>query len=177
MWENTATRHFLVLLGSLEVLGSDAGEEIAAIFWAPKSPCPPKSLTILSLRRKITSDCDFCRFCDLFRTYWIGANPEKISLVNSRGPDWRQFSELCALLFFLGKTHKMLAKIQFSKPIFGHPAGQLERPHCKQFQFWCSQIRSGSPRLLQGVRLAWRTPGWMQTYLDLREQKYTRILD
>ena len=49
-------------------------------------------------------------FCTLrllwnnFGTHRIGANPEKSDLVNFRGPDWRKFSELCVLLFFLGKS-------------------------------------------------------------------------
>ena len=65
-----------------------------------------------------------------------GQSRKKTILVNFRGPDWRRFSELCVLLFFLGKTHNMLPKSQFSKPIFGHPAGstKLDWPHCKQFQ-------------------------------------------
>ena len=40
------------------------------------------------------------------RTRRIGANPEKSDLVNFRGPDRRKFSELCVLLFFLGKSTK-----------------------------------------------------------------------
>ena len=71
----------------------------------------------------------------LFRARRIGANIEKSDLVNFRGPDWRKFSELSVLLFFLGKTDKMLPKSRFSKPIFGHSAGstKLDRPHCKRF--------------------------------------------
>ena len=67
------------------------------------------------------------------RTRRTGANPEKSDLVNFRGPDWRKFSELCALLFFLGKTDKILPKSWFSEPILGHSAGptKLDRPHCK----------------------------------------------
>ena len=71
-----------------------------------------------------------------FRTHRIGANPEKSDLVNFQGPDRRNFSELCVLLFFfLGKTDKMLPKSRFSKPIFGHSAGstELDRPYCKRF--------------------------------------------
>ena len=61
-----------------------------------------------------------------FRTRRIGANPEQPDLVNFRGPDWRKLSELCAFaVFFRGKTDKMLPKSRFSKPIFGHSAGQL----------------------------------------------------
>ena len=73
----------------------------------------------------------------IFRTRRIGANPEKTDLVNFRGPDWRKFSELRVLLFFLGKTDKMLPKSRFSKTIFGHPAGstKLDRPYCKQFWY------------------------------------------
>ena len=69
------------------------------------------------------------------KTRRIGANPEKSDLVNFRGPDWRKFSELCVLLFFLGKTDKMLPKSRFSKPIFGHSVGstKLDRPYCKRF--------------------------------------------
>ena len=69
------------------------------------------------------------------RTRRIGANPEKSDLVTFRGPDWRKFSELCVLLFFLRKTDKMLPKSQFSKPIFGQSAGstKLDRPYCKRF--------------------------------------------
>ena len=72
-----------------------------------------------------------------FRTRRIGADPEKSDLVNFRGPDWRTFSELCVLLFFLGKTDNMLPKSRFSKPIFGHSAGstKLDRPYCKRFWF------------------------------------------
>ena len=60
----------------------------------------------------------------------------KSDLVNSRGPDWRKFSELCLLLFSLGKLDRMLPKSWFSKPIFGHSAGstKLDRPYCKQFR-------------------------------------------
>ena len=74
---------------------------------------------------------------NIFRTRRIGANPEKSDLLNFRGPDWRKFSELCVLLFLLGKTDRMLRKSRFSKPIFGHSAGSttLDRPHCKRFWF------------------------------------------
>ena len=74
-------------------------------------------------------------FCRTIRTRWIGANPEKSDLVNFRAPDKRKFSELCVLLFFLGKIDKMVPKSRFSKRIFGESAGstKLDRPHCKQF--------------------------------------------
>ena len=65
----------------------------------------------------------------------IGANPEKSDLVNFWGPDRTKFSELCVLLFFLGKTDKMLPKSRLSKPIFARSAGstKLDRPYCKRF--------------------------------------------
>ena len=69
------------------------------------------------------------------------ANPEKISLVNFRGPDRRKFSELCVLLCFLGKTHKMPPQNpglvnQFSAtPRLG--STQIDRPHCKLLRFQC----------------------------------------
>ena len=80
------------------------------------------------------------------RTRRIGANPEKSDLVNFRGPNWKKFSELCVLLFFLGKIDKILPKPRFSKHIFGHSAGstKLDRPYCKQFRYKCfrrTQIR------------------------------------
>ena len=76
-------------------------------------------------------------------THWIGANPEKSDLVNFQGPDWRKFSELCVLLFFLRKTDTMLPKSRFSKPIFGRSAGstKLDRPYCKRF--WNQKFRKG----------------------------------
>ena len=47
----------------------------------------------------------------LFRTRWIGANPEKSDLLNFRGPDRRKFSELCVFaVFFLRKQEKKLTK-------------------------------------------------------------------
>ena len=78
-----------------------------------------------------------------FKTRRIGANPEKAHLVNFRGPDSRKFSELCVLLFLLGKIDRMFPKSRFSKRIFGDTAGstKLDRPHCKQFwQFQASVI-------------------------------------
>ena len=39
------------------------------------------------------------------RTHRIGANPQKLSLVNFRGPDRRKFSELCVCPLFLGKKN------------------------------------------------------------------------
>ena len=81
--------------------------------------------------RKISSEC----YGPSFRTRRIGANPEKSDLLNFRGPDWRKFSELCVLLFFLGKTDKMLPKSRFSKRIFGHSAGHLN---------WTGPIANGS---------------------------------
>ena len=90
----------------------------------------------------------------------IGANPKKSDLVNFWGPDWRKFSELRVLLFFLGKTDKMFPKSRFSKPICGHSAGspKLDRPCCKRFWAIWTQILESCwpseldppPRLLLG---------------------------
>ena len=57
------------------------------------------------------------------RTCRIGANPEKSDLVNFWGPDWRKFSELCVLLFFLGKIDKMFPKSRLSKTNFRRLSG------------------------------------------------------
>ena len=84
-------------------------------------------------------------WASLVRTRRIGANPEKSDSVNFRGPDWRKFSELCVLLFFLEKIDKMLPKSRFSKPIFGHSAGstKLDRPYCKRL--WLRDCISKPP--------------------------------
>ena len=71
----------------------------------------------------------------LFGTRPIGAKHEKADLVNFRCPDCRKLSELCVLLFFLGKIDtKIFPKSRFSKRIFGDSAAstKLDRPHCKQ---------------------------------------------
>ena len=57
-----------------------------------------------------------------FRTHPIGANPKRSNL-NFFG---RTLSELRVLLLFLRRTSKMLPKTQFSKPLFGHPAGSAK---------------------------------------------------
>ena len=77
------------------------------------------------------------------RTSWYQSPPDrgqsrKIRFTKFPGSDWKKFSEPCVLLFFLGKTDKMIPKSRFSKPIFGHSAGstKLDRPYCKRF-WWC----------------------------------------
>ena len=49
------------------------------------------------------------------------------------------------MLFFLGKTDKMLPKSRFSKPIFGHSAGstKLDRPYCKRFWNMSQSMTAG----------------------------------
>ena len=42
------------------------------------------------------------------RARWIGANPEKSDLVNFRVQTEKNLVNFCVLLFFLGKTNKML---------------------------------------------------------------------
>ena len=61
----------------------------------------------------------------------------KIRFSKFPGSELIKFSELCVLLFFLGKTDRMLPKSRFSKPLFGHSAGspKLDRPHCKRFWY------------------------------------------
>ena len=61
------------------------------------------------------------------------------------------------MLFFLGKTDKMLPKSWFSKPIFGRSAGstKLDRPYCKQFWFVCdSKYRKQNCGCVAVVHLA-----------------------
>ena len=89
----------------------------------------------IRIDRAIRIANSFIEKSERFRTRWIGANPEKSDLVNFQGPDWSKFSELCVLLFLLGKSDKMLPKSRLSKPIFGHSAGstKLGRPYCKRF--------------------------------------------
>ena len=65
----------------------------------------------------------------------IGANPEKSDLVNFGGPNWRKFSELSVLLFFLGKTDKMLPKSSLVNQFSATPRGQLN---------WTGPIANGS---------------------------------
>ena len=101
-----------------------------------------------------------------FRARRMGANPEKSDLLDFRGPAWRKSSELCVLIFFLGKTDKMLPKSRFSKPIFGHPAGstKLDRPYCKLFwdlpnrqktlqgSAWCRKISCFYVRFVSSIK-------------------------
>ena len=58
----------------------------------------------------------------------------KIRFSKFPGSGLKKFSELCVLLFFLGKIDKMFPKSRFSRRIFGNSAGspKLDRPHCKQ---------------------------------------------
>ena len=78
-------------------------------------------------------------FCLEIRTRRIGANPEKSGLVNFRGPDWRKFSELCVLLFFLGKTDKMLQNPGLVNQFSATPRGHLN---------WTGPIANGSDETL-----------------------------
>ena len=86
----------------------------------------------------------------------IGANPEKLDSVNFRGPDWRKFSELCVLLFFLGKNYKMLPKTGFSKPSFGHPSGSTKSGPAPSQNSSDSQKCQASPHQPLTVML-WRS--------------------
>ena len=71
---------------------------------SPQDPLCGKGLKISVLTHKETPRRVSVTFESLYkRTHPIGANPEKLDLVNFRGPDRRKFSELCAVLFFLQK--------------------------------------------------------------------------
>ena len=61
------------------------------------------------------------------RTRRIGANPEKSDLVNFRDADWRKFSELCVLLFLLGKLTKCSQNPGLVSQFSATARGQLNR--------------------------------------------------
>ena len=72
------------------------------------------------------------------RTRRIGANPEKSDLVNFRGSDWRTFSELSVLLFFLGKMTKCSQNPGLVNQFSATPRGQLN---------WTGPIANGSDHM------------------------------
>ena len=72
---------------------------------------------------------------NMFRARRIGANPGKSDLVNFRGPDWRKFSELCVLLFFLGKLTKCSQNPGLVNECSATPRGQ---------ENWIGPIANGS---------------------------------
>ena len=98
--------------------------------------------TLLGLKNDYR--CDFSSeiaiAITLFRTRWIGANPEKSDLVNFWGPDWRKFSELCLLLFFLGKSTKYSQNPGLVNEYSVTPRGQLSwtGPIANNSELWAS---------------------------------------
>ena len=131
----------------------------------PKPFCLKKAQDTFSLDERSKSAMSGCHLnwikvlgVGKSRTRRIGANPKKSDLLNFRGLDWRKFSELCVLYFFLGKTDKMLPKSRFSKPIFGHPTGstKLDRPYCKRF--WQKSGESDRPLTLIPLKKIRDTP-------------------
>ena len=95
---------------------------------------PPQSHTV----RSAPPLCDFQNIAWLLcRTHRIGANREKIRLSKFSGSGLKKIEwTLCFTGFPGKKANTRHPKLQFSKPIFGHPAGptELDRPHRKQFQ-------------------------------------------
>ena len=77
----------------------------------------------------------------------------KSDLVNFRGPVWRKFSELCGVLFLLGKIHKYSQNPDLVKQISANPRGQLN---------WTSPIANASKEgILKGRlvgRIFWSCP-------------------